>query len=114
MENGIIPMIVFVLGGVTWALTTYQCHRLRRKFIAKYPAIASQEIPYAFSHTAHPEKAIFFLRQRAADLLKGDEELWKERRKYVALFSASLILFCLGFAIIFYGMYYALFNKFGP
>jgi hypothetical protein len=97
VENGTIPFALFLLVNVVWALTVYQSHRLGKLFIAKYPEVASREIPYAFSHVAHPEKAIFFWRRRAAQLLRSDRELWKERQRFLYLSAASLLVPSIGF-----------------
>lgn len=100
MENGTLPLIWCGLVALTWALTIYQSHRLGRKFVAKYPAIAAKEIPFAFSHFGHPEKAMFFWRRRAVELLRMDRELWKERRWFVGLSVASVAVFLIGFAMM--------------
>ena len=101
VENGTIPFALFLLVVGIWALTIYQSHRLYRMFIVKYPEVASREIPYAFSHLAHPGKVIYFWRRKARDLLNGDKELWKERQRFVYLSVASVLVPPIGFGALF-------------
>lgn len=83
-----------ILGLVVWAAlilaTNIQGSRLLRMFRERYPQIAQREIPYAFDSWRHPEKAIFFFRRRAKDILQGDATLWRERQRFVALSLATL------------------------
>jgi hypothetical protein len=48
------------------------------------------EIPFVFDNRRHPEKAIFFFRKRARDILQPEPELWRERQRFVALSLAML------------------------
>jgi len=104
--SGIIPVTWFLLVTCLWGLTIYQSHRLGRKFRAKYPEVAAREIPWAFSHLAHPEKGNFFLRRRAAVLLADDKELWRERRRFIWLCCVSVGFPLFGFlAILLYAIW---------
>ncbi len=100
VENGTISLAWFVTVVLIWAATIYQSHRLFRKFVAKYPDVASREIPYAFSHFAHPQKALFFWRRRSVELLRPDGELWKQRQCFVYLSVASLVVPFVGFGVL--------------
>jgi len=108
MENGTIPLAWFVSVGLLWAVTIYYGHRLRQNFVAKYPEVASKEIPYAFSHFAHPEKAIYFFRRKARDVLRNDGQLLKQRQRFVYLTLLSLIAPFVGFGSL---LLYALLHK---
>jgi uncharacterized membrane protein (DUF485 family) len=101
IENGTIPLAWFVGVALLWVATVVYGHRLRRHFVAKYPEVASKDIPYAFSHVAHPEKALFFLRRKARDVLRNDRELFKQRQRFVWLSVLSLIAPFAGFAAVF-------------
>lgn len=101
MENGTIPLVWFVSVALLWTVTVFYGHRLRRHFVAKYPETASKEIPYAFSHVAHPEKALYFFRTRARDFLRSDAELSKQRQWFVWLSMLSLIAPFAGFGAMF-------------
>jgi hypothetical protein len=80
-------MVVWV---VLIVATTIQGSRLLRLFGERYPQIAQREIPYVFDNWRHPEKAIFWFRKRAVELLRNDPELWRERQRYVGLVVATL------------------------
>lgn len=101
IENGIIPLLWFACTGFLWAVTIYYSHRLGRNFIKKYPDVASREIPYAFQHIAHPEKAFYFLRRKARDFLRNDRELFKQRQRFVWLSVLSVIAPFAGFGALF-------------
>jgi hypothetical protein len=65
--------------------TALQNGRLLRMFRERYPQIAQREIPYVFDNWRHPEKAIFFFRKRAVEILRPDPSLWRERQRFVLL-----------------------------
>src|SRR5689334_10628206 len=90
-ETGLLPLILGGLTAVLWASAAIQNVILFRRFRAKYPEIAAQEIPEAFSLAAHPEKAIFFFRQRCKQLLSTDPPLLRKRRLFVAMCIASMV-----------------------
>jgi len=76
-------------------------HRLFRRFCARFPSVAQQEIPHAFDRCiAHPEKALFFLRRRAADVVRDDPLLSLQRRRFLALLFFSALIPFLGFMAI--------------
>ena len=70
--------------------TALQNGRLLRMFRERYPQIAQREIPYVFDNWRHPEKAIFFFRKRAVEILRPDPSLWRERQRFVALAFVTL------------------------
>ena len=61
-----------------------------RMFRERYPQIAQREIPYVFDNWRHPEKAIFFFRKRAVEILRPDPSLWRERQRFVTLSFVTL------------------------
>jgi hypothetical protein len=65
--------------------TVLQNGRLLKMFRDRYPQIAQREIPYVFDNWRHPEKAIFFFRKRAVEILRPDPSLWRERQRFVML-----------------------------
>jgi hypothetical protein len=85
--------------------TVIQNSRLLRMFRERYPQIAQREIPFVFDNWRHPEKAIFFFRKRAVDILRPDPDLWRERQRFVALVVATLgFLLACGVAICILGI----------
>jgi hypothetical protein len=95
-----IPAALFVATCLLWGTTVIQNVILLRAFVAKYPDVAAKEIPEAFSHAGHPEKAVYFFRRKAKDFLRSDRELWKQRQRFVYLCVASLSLPFLGFGLM--------------
>jgi hypothetical protein len=63
-------------------------------FRDRYPQIAQREIPFAFDRCRHPEKAIFFFRKRAVEILRADPILWRERQRFV-----GLVMITIGFCV---------------
>jgi len=100
MKSGILPLIWVLLVGAVWGITVLQNQRLLRLFVARHPEIASKEIPFAFSHARHPEKALFFLRSRFRDILRMDPDVWRQRQHFLWLCVASLALPPVGFIIM--------------
>jgi hypothetical protein len=77
---------------VLWGITVWYSHRLGHAFCDGFPAVAAREIPFAFDRWfAHPEKAIFFFRRRAAEIIRTDPGLWCMRKRFIALSVASLV-----------------------
>jgi hypothetical protein len=91
-ESGILPLVFFVGTGLLWTTLVYQSTRVFHRFRAKYPEVAAKEIPYAFSWASHPEKAFYFFRKKARELLKQDPDLWRERQIFVFLTIASIVI----------------------
>ena len=84
--SGVYPFILFCATGVLWFVTWLYGHRLLHGFCARFPEDAQREIPYAFDRWfAHPEKAIFFFRRRAAEVIRAGPALWRERKRFIAL-----------------------------
>ena len=48
----------------------------------------------------HPEKAIFFFRRRAAQILRADAVLWKQRQRFLFLMTLSVLVPVIGFLSI--------------
>jgi hypothetical protein len=95
MNSGLLWFLAFGAVAVAWWI---QFHRLFWQFRSKYPEIARSEIPLAFEAVRRPEKALFFLRQRSADLLRNDPSLWNLRQQVKALTIIVFIVFPLSFA----------------
>jgi len=99
--SGIIPLILFCTTAALWFIIWLYAHRLLHRFCARFPAVAQREIPYAFDRWfAHPEKAIFFFRQRAAEVLRDDPSLWRQRRSFILLSVLSVLIPVFGFLAI--------------
>src|SRR5579862_2216150 len=64
------PILVIVVWGALCIATAIQNSRLLRVFRDRYPAIAARELPMAWDGWRHPEKAIFFFRKRAVEVLR--------------------------------------------
>ena len=99
IDNGRLPLAWFLATSLLWVYTIYYSHRLGRNFTNKYPHIALREIPYAGSHMAHPERAIYFFRRRARDVLQNPD-LWKQRQYFIYLSLLSLIAPIGGFSAL--------------
>ena len=91
-------IVLFLGTGLVWFLTGWQNVRLFRAFRDRYPQVANQEIPFAFDdQMSHPEKAFFFYRKRAADLLRNEPSLWRLRRQFIRLSVLSIVVPVVGF-----------------
>ena len=99
--SAIYSLILFFATGVVWFLMALQNSRLLCAFRERYPQIAQQEIPYVFDTWRHPEKTLFFFRRRAAELLRADTTLWRERRRFIILSVLSVLVPVLGFLPLF-------------
>lgn len=108
VENGTIPFAWFIMVALLWATTIFRAHKLLSDFLAEYPEVASREIPYAFSHFAHPGKAAFFWRKSTVELLRNNSELWRRRQHLIYFSIASLVLPFAGFVAI---LIYAVMNS---
>lgn len=99
--RGIYPFILFCTTGALWFVTSLYAHRLLHRFCARFPTVAQREIPYAFDQwIVHPEKAIFFFRRRAAEVVHDDPSLWRQRRRFILLSVLSVLVPILGFLTI--------------
>jgi len=100
--SGIYPFTLFCATGALWFVTWLYAHRLLYRFCARFPEVAQKEIPYAFNRwLAHPEKAIFFFRHRAAEVIRADPALSRERKRFIALSLLSLVFPLLWFLPLF-------------
>jgi len=88
--SAVWPILAMVVWATLILATNIQGGRLLRMFRERYPQIAQREIPYAFDNWRHPEKAMFFFRRRARDILQADADIWRERQRFVALSLATL------------------------
>jgi hypothetical protein len=99
--SGIYPFALFCVTGLLWFVTWLAAHRLLHAFCDRFPSVAQQEIPDAFDRGfAHPEKGMFFFRQRAAEVLRGDPLLWRQRQRFIFLSAMSVLIPVLGFVSI--------------
>jgi len=104
--TAIYPLTLFIGTCLLWAFTAFYNGRIFQAFRKKYPDVAAREIPFAFDTSAHPEKALFFFRRKAVELLRGDPVLWPMRQRFLRLIMLSLILPPLGFfPLFFYAVY---------
>jgi hypothetical protein len=96
--SGVYPVILSCITAAVWFVTSWHAHRLLHAFCDRFPSVAQREIPYAFDRwSAHPEKAIFFFRRRAAEVLRGDPSLWRQRQRLILFTVLSLLIPVLGF-----------------
>ena len=65
----------FVGTCLLWAFTVIYNSLIFRAFRRGYPEAAAREIPFAFDTSANPEKAFFFFRHKAVELLRPDPVL---------------------------------------
>jgi hypothetical protein len=99
--SGIYPILLFCVTGGLWFTTVWYSHRLLHAFCRRFPAEAQREIPYAFDRGfAHPEKGIFFFRHKAAEILRTDTLLWRQRQWFILLSVLSVVVPLLGFTSI--------------
>ena len=99
--SGIYPFALICITGLVWFVTWLCGHRLLIAFCDRFPLIAQREIPYAHDHGwAHPEKGIFFFRRKAAEILRGDPLLWRQRQRFLLLCAFSVLIPVLGFVSI--------------
>ena len=99
--SAIYPILLFAVSGALWFVTIWYAHHLLHAFCRRFPVEAQREIPYAFDRGfAHPEKGIFFFRHRAADILRVDPLLCRQRRRFILLSMLSVAIPILGFISI--------------
>lgn len=97
--SAIYPLILFFTTGFVWVLMAWQNSRLVHLFWQRLPHVAQREFPGTLDR--HPEKTFFFFRRRAAEVLRGDEVLWRERRRFIILSVLSVLIPVLGFLPLF-------------
>jgi hypothetical protein len=96
--SAMYPVILLLATGFVWVLMAWQNSRLVHLFWQRLPHIAQRELPATLDR--HPEKAIFFFRRRAVEVLRGDEVLWRQRQRFLFLFALSVLVPVLGFVSI--------------
>jgi hypothetical protein len=84
------PLLAIVIWAALILATSIQNRRLIRLFRERYPQVAQKEIPFVFDKWRHPEKAIYFFRKRAVEVLRPDPQLWRERQRFVMLVVATV------------------------
>lgn len=82
--------MVLCVWGILCIATAVQNHRLLKMFRERNPQVAQREIPFVFDNWRHPEKAMFFFRKRAVEILRQDPNLWRERQRFIALVIITL------------------------
>lgn len=88
------PIILVLVIMLVWVFTARQNGKLVKAFWGRLPKVAAQELPGTLDR--HPEKFIFFFRRRAAEVLRGDEVLWKMRQRLVLWVALSILTPILG------------------
>jgi hypothetical protein len=96
----VIPILLFVLTGLTWLMWSITAHKLLRLFVAKYPDVARERIPYAFDSFRHPEKGFFFLRKQSDPILQQDPVIWRLTCIVRKLMLLSIVVPVGGFSIL--------------
>ncbi len=91
-----IVNIIFYSIITCWIATFVVSHRLFYQFRKKYPDIAKEKIPHAFTSYATPEKILFFFKKENTFLLRKDAYIWRLRQQAKIL---SLFSICLPFAL---------------
>ena len=90
----IYPIILMFVIMLVWVFTARQNGKLVQAFWERLPKVAAQELPGTLD--LHPEKFFFFFRRRAAEVLRGDEVLWKMRQHLLLWVVLSLLTPVLG------------------
>ena len=90
----IYPIILTSVVMLVWIITGRQNAKLLKAFWDRLPKAAARELPGTLD--PHPEKFIFFFRRRAAEVLGGDEVLWKMRQRLVLWVVLSILTPILG------------------
>ena len=99
------PIVVMCIWAAFCIATVVQNSRLLRMFRDRYPTIAARELPMAWDGMRHPEKAIFFFRKRAIEVLRPLPDVWRERQRFVTLVVVTLsFLVALGVVICVLGI----------
>jgi hypothetical protein len=99
--SGIYPLSLLGMTMAVWLATSIYANRLLRRFCVRFPAVAQKEIPFAFDPwMRHPQKAMFFLRRRSAEVMGEDPALSRSRQQFIGLCIVSALLPLLGFATI--------------
>ena len=99
-----IPVLMFSLfaaTGAIWLAWVIDGHLLLHRFVARFPEIADREIPHASDRgMAHPEKALFFYRKKAAEILSADPALARHRRRFIRLTMLAVLFPVLAFSAL--------------
>ncbi|HEX8371563.1 MAG TPA: hypothetical protein VF585_02190 [Chthoniobacterales bacterium] len=94
----IYPVTLSLVIALLWLATWLSAHQLLYAFGSRFPLVAGKEIPHACNRAlAHPEKVIFFFRRRAAEVLREDPLLWRQRQRFILLSVLSALAPVLGF-----------------
>ena len=88
------PNILMFVILLVWVFTARQNGKLVEAFWDRLPKVAAQELPGTLD--LHPEKFFFFFRRRAAEVLRGDEILWKMRQRLFVWTALSVVVPVLG------------------
>ena len=88
------PVILVFVIMLVWVFTARQNGKLVKAFWDRLPKVAAEELPGTLDR--HPEEFIFFFRRRAAEVLRGDEVLWKMRQRLVLWVVLSILTPILG------------------
>src|ERR1035441_7718522 len=86
----IYPIILMFVIMLVWVFTARQNGKLVQAFWDRLPKVAAQELPGTLG--LHPEKFFFFFRRRAAEVLRGDEVLWKMRQRLFVWVALSVVV----------------------
>jgi hypothetical protein len=92
-----LMLTIFIVTAAIFLALWIDAHLLLHRFVARFPDIADREIPYASDRgIAHPEKALFFYRKKAAQILSAEPALARQRRRLIILTILAILVPALG------------------
>jgi hypothetical protein len=96
--SAIYPLILFFATGFVWIVTARNGNRLIETFWQRLPHVAQRELDSVIGRSIR--NGLFPFRRRAAEVLRGDEVLWRLRRRFLFWAMLSLLVPVLGFLSI--------------
>jgi len=89
------PIILMLGTGCVWICTARKGNHLLVTFWERLPQIAEQELDRAVGRSI--KNGLFPFRHRAAEVLRGDDILWRLRQRFLFWATLSLLVPVLGF-----------------
>ncbi len=93
------PVILMLATGFVWIVAARKGSRLIEAFWQRLPHVVQQELDSVVGRSI--KNTLFPFRHRAAEVLRGDELLWKLRQRFLFWAMLSLIVPVLGFLPLF-------------
>jgi|SRR5690349_10946708 len=95
MPTGFYPAFLMVATAAVWVFTARQSHILIQTFWERLPRVAERELDNVIGRSAR--NAVFPFRRRAAEVFRGDNVLWRLRRRFLFWSALSVLVPILGF-----------------